>query len=57
MGEGDMAYDCITISAFADEAHLQHAVAQSNYPRKKAERRKRGKVSRYDEDEDDNCEL
>lgn len=38
VGSGDLAYDCITISVFADGEHLQRAVAESNDPKKKAER-------------------
>lgn len=38
IGSGDLAYDCITISVFADGEHLQRAVAESNDPEKKAER-------------------
>lgn len=38
IGSGDMAYDCIAISVFADEEHLQRAVAESNDTKKKAVR-------------------
>jgi hypothetical protein len=38
IGSGDMAYDCITISVFADEEHLQRAVAGSNDTTKKTVR-------------------
>lgn len=38
MGVGDMADDCYSTSVFADEAHLQRAVTESNNSRKKSER-------------------
>jgi hypothetical protein len=38
IGSGDVAFDCITISVFADEEHLQRAVAESNDTKKKAVR-------------------
>ena len=37
-GSEDLAYHCITVSVFADGEHLQRAVAESNDPKKKAER-------------------
>lgn len=38
IGTGDGAYDCITVSVFADAEHLQRALAESNDIEKKAER-------------------
>jgi len=38
IGGGDLAYDCVTVSVFADGEHLQRAVAESNDPRKKVKR-------------------
>lgn len=38
LGGGEVAFDCVTTTTFADEAHFQRAMAELGTPEKKAAR-------------------